>query len=202
MIKKLGIICMALIMLSSVPVYAEDDIPTTPTQETITNISKNIPTTGPGLCAAWVENVFAECGYRFNGNANDLWKKYCHSTDMKELEPGMLIAVNRSSSSGLGYLYGHVGIYIGDGYVIHNSGTIQTDKLEDWIEQFNYDGSVAWGYPDGVQEVISNEQSAIVKQLVEEAKEQAANNAALSLIKLHIDLNRTAKMSIVNDKEN
>lgn len=39
---------------------------------------------------------------------------------------------------------GHVGIYIGNGQVIHNlSGTVKVQSLESWVEDFK---GFAWGW--------------------------------------------------------
>ena len=43
--------------------------------------------------------------------------------------------------------YGHVGIYIGNGQVIHNlSGTVKVQSLESWVEDFK---GFAWGWENG-----------------------------------------------------
>ena len=40
--------------------------------------------------------------------------------------------------------YGHVGIYIGNGQVIHNlSGTVKVPSLESWVQDFN---GFTWGW--------------------------------------------------------
>jgi len=43
--------------------------------------------------------------------------------------------------------YGHVGIYVGNGQVYHNTGIVQTDTLEDWI--CTYQG-FCWGWESGI----------------------------------------------------
>lgn len=204
MIKKLSVsaACLLMTCMCYAPVYAEDDIPTTAIQSTISEAGKSVPSPGAGWCAAWVESVYAKCGFKISGNANDLWAKYCKSTDRDELEPGMLIAVRRSSGSGLGYTYGHVGIYVGDGMVMHNTGTIQTTPLDEWIEQCNYDGSVAWGYPEAVQKVVDKEQATIIEELKKAAEEAAAKTALGDIAVLNKDLSRTATMAHVNEKDN
>lgn len=52
----------------------------------------------------------------------------------------------------MGKIYGHVGIYIGDGKVRHNIGQVVTDDLDKWISYYGSDAEVRWGYPSGVQE--------------------------------------------------
>lgn len=45
--------------------------------------------------------------------------------------------------------YGHVGIYIGNGQVIHNlSGTVKVQTLESWVKGFN---GFAWGFENGIK---------------------------------------------------
>ena len=99
----------------------------------------------------WVSLVYqaAGCGYP-TGNANDMWRAYCTSSDLSELAPGMIVAVEHSSGTGDGWTYGHVGIYVGevDGVptVMDNVGYVRTISLDAWIAENNYSGDVAWGW--------------------------------------------------------
>ena len=109
-------------------------------------------------CAAWIASVFQNIGvYSVYGNANDIWANVCYSSDFNELEPGMIIAVqhSRTDTDSDGYIYGHVGIYIGRGYVIasttvEGSGMKVITSLDDWLDRYDPYGTVAWGYPSGL----------------------------------------------------
>ena len=63
----------------------------------------------------------------------------------------MLIAVRHSRSYGEGYTYGQVGIYVGDGKVVHNIGNIEEWDILDWLDEYNWDGSAACGWPSEVR---------------------------------------------------
>jgi cell wall-associated NlpC family hydrolase len=68
------------------------------------------------------------------------------------LKPGMVIAVPSSSSgTAAGAQYGHVGIYIGNGQVMHNIGSIDTCSVQDWITTYGRYADVGWGWPAGMK---------------------------------------------------
>lgn len=127
-------------------------------QKAIVQAAYNTPSTGSGYCAAWVSNVYQNAGLGYvGGNACCMYYNYCTSSDTDDLKVGMLVAFPRSetsyrnSCSNCGHLgYGHVGIYIGDGMVISNRGSIVVETLESFASTA-YSGYVAkWGYPSGV----------------------------------------------------
>lgn len=126
----------------------------TQTQKRILEAASRTPSTGAGWCAAWVSTVYQNAGLGYiGGNANDQYRNYAHNSDRSQLKPGMLVAVEHSSSgSSDGWTYGHVGIYIGGGQVIHNIGSIQIDTLDDWIAAYAKFSPAGWGYPPSVQE--------------------------------------------------
>ncbi|MBR3401136.1 MAG: peptidoglycan-binding protein [Parasporobacterium sp.] len=131
------------------------------------------PSTGAGYCAAWVTNVMENAGiltYNINNlkpsyysyatesgltssissgfNANDYWAYVCYSSDINDLQPGMVVAT-RSSYTYLGRQYGHVGIYLGDGQVISSIGYLETLSLDEWERRYNntdMGSTIAWGY--------------------------------------------------------
>ena len=104
------------------------------------------PTAGGGYCAAWVSNVYVNAGYpRPGGNANDQYYWYCDSSDLSELRPGMMVAVPTHNHTQAGKLYGHVGIYVGNGIIRENIGIVKDTKLSDWIAY--YGSSAKWGFP-------------------------------------------------------
>lgn len=123
------------------------------TAKRIADASSKVPSPGLGLCAMWVSQVYslAGCGYT-GGNACDMYYAWCKSSDRSELKVGMMIAVPTHHATDMGKIYGHVGIYIGDGKVRHNIGQVVTDDLDKWISYYGSDAEVRWGYPSGVQE--------------------------------------------------
>ena len=59
-------------------------------------------------------------GY-FGGNACDMCRSWCHSSNRSELKVGMIIAdVSHPGTGAPGLTYGHVGIYIGNNKVRSN----------------------------------------------------------------------------------
>ena len=120
-------------------------------QQAVINACYTTPSPGGGLCAWWVEDVFERAGVgSWGGNACDLYNYYCFSSDTSAIQPGMIVAVSTYPSGGLGAIYGHVGIYIGNGLVMENIGFINTQGLDTWIA--SYSGSVTprWGWMGGV----------------------------------------------------
>lgn len=126
----------------------------TETQKRIVSIAHLEPTTSAGLCQAWVSNVYESAGYPINprpASAREAYNRFANNHDRSQLKVGMVVATP-SSTSGTrnGYLYGHVGIYIGDGKIIHSIGYVQTTTLDNWISIFANGTPVGWGYPPSV----------------------------------------------------
>lgn len=121
-------------------------------QKAVADAAKRTPATSSGYCAAWVSNVYQNAGVtRPGGNANDMYYSWCTRSDRSEIKVGMLVAVCPSAASGAGYTYGHVGIYVGDGYVMHSTeGRVFTDTLDDWIAKYGQYAQVRWGFPPGL----------------------------------------------------
>lgn len=96
-----------------------------------------------GYCQAWVADVYqAVTGKRGHAHcalcAADMWAV---SQDFSKIQVGATVYGYASNP------YGHVGIYIGNGKVIHNlSGTIKVQSLESWVKDFN---GFAWGWENG-----------------------------------------------------
>lgn len=131
----------------------------TETQKKIADSCQLTPTTGAGMCATWVYNVYANIGYLgVGGNANDMWANFCYTNDTSELEVGMVIAVLHSGPTGDSWNYGHVGIYVGDDMVMHSTGKVEVTPLEDWIKIFDPYNTVKWGFPPAVKTIIEQEQ--------------------------------------------
>ena len=108
--------------------------------------------TGAGMCAAWVSNVFSNAGIgHFYGNACDMYYRWCHSSDQSTIQTGMIIAVASLGGSAAALIYGHVGIYIGGGMVRHNiSGVVKTQSLSSWISNLGGLSTPRWGWLGGV----------------------------------------------------
>ncbi len=122
-------------------------------QKRIVNAAYVTPSPGPGWCAMWVSQVYQNAGLGYlGGNANDMYRNFTYTSDPSKLEVGMIVAVESSSSGGeLGLIYGHVGIYIGDGMVMDNIGVVRVTTLEDWINTFCKHSPVGYGFPPSVQ---------------------------------------------------
>ena len=107
---------------------------------------------GSGWCAKWVSTAFHSAGQPYiGGNANDMFRSWCHSSDRSELKVGMIIAEDTSSH------YGHVGIYVGDGKVLSsesnytaNTSQIRERTVDEWVRIFGAKGPVRWGWANGI----------------------------------------------------
>ncbi len=93
-----------------------------------------------GYCEAWVADVYqAATGSRGSAHcalcAADMWAV---SDDWSKIQVGATVYGYASNP------FGHVGIYIGNGKVIHNlSGTVKVQSLESWVKDFK---GFAWGW--------------------------------------------------------
>lgn len=106
------------------------------------------PSPGGGLCAMWVEQVYERAGVAsFFGDARDLYWAYCTSADPLQLRVGMLVATPSHPHTTMGSIYGHVGIYMGDGKIISNVGKIKIELLDDFIRHYGVTHQVRWGFP-------------------------------------------------------
>lgn len=121
-------------------------------QAAVISATYSTGSTGAGFCAAWVSNVFANAGIgTFYGNACDMYWSYCSSSDRSSIQAGMIIAVPTEPYSAAARLYGHIGIYVGNGTVRHClSGVITTQSLDSWISQFGVTSTPRWGWLGGV----------------------------------------------------
>lgn len=121
-------------------------------QKRIVDAAYITPSPGPGWCAMWVSQVYQNAGLGYlGGNANDMYRNFTYTSDPSKLEVGMVVAVESSSSGGeLGLIYGHVGIYIGDGKVMDNIGVVRVTTLDDWINTFCKHSPVGFGFPPSV----------------------------------------------------
>ena len=115
------------------------------------NAYKSTGSPGAGLCAAWVSNVFVNAGYGFvGGNANDMYNAYCYSSNKSQLQVGMIVAVSTYNRyDWAGRTYGHIGIYIGDGMIMDNIGSVNTQSLDSWIAYYGDTVTPRWGWLGG-----------------------------------------------------
>lgn len=121
-------------------------------QQTVVNMAYATPSPGQGWCAAWVTNVFraAGVGY-FGGNACDMCRSWCHSSNRSELKVGMIIAdVSHPGTGAPGLTYGHVGIYIGNNRVRSNEGPITVKSLDSFIRFYGAGTGCKWGWIGGI----------------------------------------------------
>lgn len=102
---------------------------------------------GGGLCAMWVSMVFENAGYGYaGGNANDMYNAWCDSSDRSQLRTGMVVAVSTHPHTWAGQIYGHIGIYIGDGVMMDNIGYIRTISVDEWIAYYGATVTPRWGW--------------------------------------------------------
>ena len=78
-------------------------------------------------------------------NANDLCRLYCKYTNLSDLQPGMIIAVEKSPTR-LGRIYGHVAVYIGNGKVHDDEGYIREMSLTNWLAYYSKVDTPRWGW--------------------------------------------------------
>lgn len=121
--------------------------------ERVVSAAKSVPSPGAGLCAKWVSQVYAAAGWPYPaGDACDMYREWCTSSDRADLAAGMAIAVDRSPDGPDGWRYGHICIYIGDGTVMDNvsgpsGGRIRTMGLQDWLDHYGRYSEPRWGFP-------------------------------------------------------
>ena len=118
--------------------------------QAVLNAAYAVGSPGTGLCAAWVTDVFQYAGLgSFWGNADDMYYSWCH-TATSQIQPGMIIAVNSSPASAAGLIYGHIGIYMGNGIVRHNVGFIQNMSLSSWVSYYSALATPLCGWLGGI----------------------------------------------------
>lgn len=96
-----------------------------------------------GYCQAWVADIYYKAGTGPRSSrccANHAGAEWGVSDDWSTIQVGATVY---GYSNGV---YGHVGIYIGDGLVAHNIGYLKIDTLEYWVEHYN---GKCWGWNGG-----------------------------------------------------
>lgn len=120
-------------------------------QKAVVSCAYRVGSPGVGLCAMWVSQVFSLAGLGYpQGNACDMYYAWCHSSNKSELKPGMIIAVPSHSGTSAGRTYGHIGIYVGNGEVRHNIGSVATWSLDRWISYYSSITTPRWGWCMGI----------------------------------------------------
>ncbi len=117
-------------------------------QKAVVNSAKKTPYAGSGLCAAWVTNVFRNAGIGYwGGDACDQYRMFCKSSKVSELKPGMIVAVSTHGKTRMGAIYGHVGVYIGNGMMMDNiTGGIRTISVGEWVAYYGDRVTPRWGW--------------------------------------------------------
>lgn len=117
-------------------------------QRAVVNSAKKTPYAGSGLCAAWVTNVFRNAGIGYwGGDACDQYRMFCKSSKVSELKPGMIVAVSTHGKTRMGAIYGHVGVYIGNGMMMDNiTGGIRTISVGEWVAYYGDRVTPRWGW--------------------------------------------------------
>ena len=95
--------------------------------------------------------VFDNAGYGYaGGNANDMYNWWTTSSNRSDLKPGMIVAVSTHSHTSAGRIWGHIGIYVGDGIMMDNIGYIRTISVNEWINYYSTTVTPRWGWLMGI----------------------------------------------------
>ena len=146
-----------LSILEADPSLSQDYASASTAQKAIVDACRQTPSPGGNLCAKWVSQVFDRAGIGYiGGNACDMYDRWCNMSGGSQLKVGMIVAVDSydlggsSSAAVAGRIYGHVAIYVGDGQVMENVGSIRTTPLDRWLETYGNVHPVKWGWAMGV----------------------------------------------------
>ena len=120
-------------------------------QAAVVRATNSTPSPGAGYCAAWVTWAFRNAGIGYwTGDACDMYWRWCKSADPVDLQPGMIIAVPTEPLTYAAQIYGHIGIYVGNGLVMQSvSGRVRYQTLPGWIRTFGTTSTVKWGWLGG-----------------------------------------------------
>ena len=114
------------------------------------------PSPPAGKCQTWVAQVYANAGlggYVRRGDAYSAYKDCCVSKDKNNIPVGATVY-----GTGSGKIWGHVGIYIGNGEVVDSVGSVKTQTLDEWIAWQEKcptvlnekPGWLGWGWQSGI----------------------------------------------------
>lgn len=116
-------------------------------QEKVLVAALKTPSPGAGYCAGWVTNVFKNAGIGYwEGDACDQYRWFCKSNSLSYMKPGMIVAVSTHGHTSAGSIYGHVGIYVGNGKIMDNVGSIRTMSVYRWISYYCDRVTAKWGW--------------------------------------------------------
>ncbi|MBQ8894351.1 MAG: hypothetical protein IJ043_08090 [Clostridia bacterium] len=122
-----------------------------PNQQNMVNQARNLlgSTNYNGYCQKFVRVVGNKIGLPDGGAGSALaaYNSWCVSKSMDNIPVGAAVYFRSKNTKSAGYKYGHVGIYVGDGKVIHALATVREQSLTDMLSNYNYLG---WGWQAGV----------------------------------------------------
>ena len=122
-----------------------------PMQKKIVDLSRQVPSPGPGLCSEWIAQVYERAGFRnVHTDACDYYWDFCKYTDYSQLKVGMVVAVPSHMHTYMGRIYGHVCIYIGNNQVMDNVGHIRTLDMGYWLDYYSTTYKPKWGWYDNI----------------------------------------------------
>lgn len=125
---------------------------TSGSQARVVNACYSTGSPGAGLCAMWVSMVFSNAGFAYaGGNANDMYNWWTTSSNRADLRPGMIVAVSTHSHTSAGRIYGHIGIYVGNGMMMDNIGYIRTISVNEWCNFYSTTVTPRWGWLMGIK---------------------------------------------------
>ena len=124
----------------------------TPRQQAVVNAAFAETYCVPKYCAEYVMRVYERAGIsRANGgDARDIFWRWCTSSDLSTLKPGMVIAVPTHAGTSAGRIWGHVAVYVGGGMVRDNVGYLRMTPVNDWIAYYSSITSPKWGWYGGI----------------------------------------------------
>lgn len=126
-------------VLNKIPVKAQK----------VLNAANRTSFAGQGWCAAWVCSVFDRSGVLTAARlpyASDYYRRYCTSSNIADLKPGMIVASRYSYAGGYA---GHIGIYIGNGKVISNETRITIKTIDGFAATYGHGYPIRWGWMNG-----------------------------------------------------
>ena len=120
-------------------------------QQRVVNAAYSTSSPGANYCAMWVSQVFSRAGIGYpSGNANDMYYSWCTYSSKDQLQVGMIVGVSTYNGNWAGQMYGHVGIYVGNGIVMENIGYINSNPIDSWCAYYGNAVTPRWGWVFGM----------------------------------------------------